>query len=81
MLDFRHDFATLRFPVVGTENVVDADVEMVVVVTDAGSVACFAVAVGEVLRDGVAAVGNGSVIEVAAEDDTFPFVFVDIISS
>ena len=77
MLDFRHDFATLWFPVVGTENVVDADVEMVVVVTDAGAVACFAVAVGEVLRDGVTAVGNGSVVEVAAEDDAFPFVFVE----
>ena len=47
MLDFRHDFTTLRFPVVGTENVVDADVEMVVVVTDAGAVACLAVAVGK----------------------------------
>ena len=51
---------------------VDTNVEIVFVVTDTRSVACFAVAVGEVLCNDMSAVGNGSVVEIATENDALP---------
>ena len=56
---------------------VDAHIEFVFVIADAGSVATCAVAVGEILRDDAMAVGNGTVVEVATEDDAPPTILFE----
>ena len=56
-------------PIGRAENVVDANVKGIGVVADGGSVATLAEAVGQLTANDPVRIGNGAVVEVAAEDD------------
>ena len=60
------------FPVVGTEDVVDAHIHTAAVIRPSRAVAGRHIAVGEQVSHAVVGVGNRALVEVTAEDDGHP---------
>jgi len=61
--------AVVRFHVFAVQDVVDAKIEAVAVETDAHAGTAFDKGVFQIAFDGAPGVGNGGVVEIAADND------------
>ena len=71
--------AAVGLVVVGAHDMVDAEDETSLIVGDAQAVATLYKAVGESVSDGPAHVGDGGVVEVAADDDGVAAMALDVV--
>lgn len=66
------NFGVNGLPLAGAENVVDAHVKCVGMIADARSVATLHIAVGQPFGNNVMGIGDGTIVEVAAEQQSCP---------
>jgi len=79
MVGLRHfciHFASVGFPVVGAENVVDAHIDAALMIGETRTVSAGDIAVGKSVADLPVGVGKRTVVEVAADNDTHTLVAV-----